>query len=186
MTFGFSLLTVGALMWLAGVRNTSIIGVLEGTLGGPGPGDRGFTAELSSAATSVLTGAGVAAVSGKLPKAGDLGKIEAKIQSEHPQLKAGIVTVLATIISFNPNAGIQIVSGYRPGDDGRHGEGRAVDIVSNNMPALARWIGKNFKRMLDEGIFNPDLSVDTHKKVPASFWGASTWEDHRDHIHLAV
>jgi hypothetical protein len=62
MTFGFALLTVGALMLLAGSRNVSVQDVLRGVVtGGPGPGEVGVAHRQSGA--SALTTLAVSATS---------------------------------------------------------------------------------------------------------------------------
>jgi hypothetical protein len=41
-------------------------------------------------------------------------------------------------------------------------------------------------RQLAELIHNPGCSVKDGHEVPHSFWGAATWEAHRNHVHFAV
>lgn len=70
-----------------------------------------------------------------------------------------------------------------------HGVGEAVDLATTpyskmNQPAI--WVGSTFGRALEEGIFNPSLSISDGQKVPSSFWGSGTWNAHADHIHVAA
>jgi hypothetical protein len=70
-----------------------------------------------------------------------------------------------------------------------HYRGLAADI-SGPAPAMeraSRYIrSSGVWHSLLEGIHNPGLSVKNGRMVPPGFWGARTWADHRDHIHLAA
>jgi hypothetical protein len=82
-------------------------------------------------------------------------------------------------------------SGVRSGDTGSlHSQGIAADIsgTPRAMMRAANYIKTSgIWRGLAEGIHKPaNLSVDEGKRVPASFWGARTWNDHVDHIHIAT
>jgi hypothetical protein len=70
-----------------------------------------------------------------------------------------------------------------------HYRGLAADI-SGTPTAMARASSylrrSGLTRALLEGIHNPGLSVKNGRPVPPSFWGAGTWADHGDHIHLAL
>jgi hypothetical protein len=77
--------------------------------------------------------------------------------------------------------------GHAPGS--YHYEGLAADVTgtTSNMARAVRYLKTSGAwRSLLEGIHNPGLSVKNGRSVPASFWGASTWGDHIDHIHLAM
>lgn len=70
-----------------------------------------------------------------------------------------------------------------------HYRGEAVDLAGSPgaMSGASAWIKQSgLYRSLLEGIHNPNLSVKFGKTVPPSFWGASTWAGHADHIHLAA
>jgi chemotaxis protein histidine kinase CheA len=73
--------------------------------------------------------------------------------------------------------------------DSYHYQGLAAD-VSGSPAAMARasryLMTSGIWKGLLEGIHNPNLSVKNGQRVPPSFWGASTWGDHLDHIHLAL
>jgi SLT domain-containing protein len=69
-----------------------------------------------------------------------------------------------------------------------HYKGEAVDLagtasVMNRAAAFAKRV---FGTQLLEGIHNPNLSIKNGKPVAPSFWGATTWAGHRNHIHLAL
>lgn len=85
-------------------------------------------------------------------------------------------------LSVSPQGGV------RPGDAGSfHSVGKAVDLVGSKMRAGAEWVKTSglYKTLL-EGIHNPNLSADSGKLVSSGFWGAGTWAEHKDHIHLAA
>jgi len=70
-----------------------------------------------------------------------------------------------------------------------HYQGLAADVSGTPlaMARASRYIqNSGIWRNLLEGIHNPGLSVKFGKHVPSSYWGASTWADHMDHIHLAI
>jgi hypothetical protein len=89
--------------------------------------------------------------------------------------------------------GLQTTSGYRTsmplGHPDLHNRGLAADISGTPaaMTRAVRYIrSSGISRQLLEGIHNPGLSVKNGQNKPSSFWGASTWADHMDHIHLAT
>lgn len=71
-----------------------------------------------------------------------------------------------------------------------HYLGEAVDMASGNygyMNRAAQWIvNSGLYKSLTEGIHNPGLSVKFGKSVAPSFWGATTWAEHANHIHMAI
>jgi hypothetical protein len=67
-----------------------------------------------------------------------------------------------------------------------HYRGAAVDLAGGDMNAAAAWIGQRYGSRLAEGIHNPNLSVKGGRSVSPSFWGAQTWADHANHIHVAA
>jgi hypothetical protein len=84
--------------------------------------------------------------------------------------------------------GLHKTSGIRAGDTGSfHSVGKAVDVAGTRMREAAGWVKSSglYKTLL-EGIHNPNLSADSGKLVSSGFWGAETWADHKDHIHLAA
>jgi hypothetical protein len=78
----------------------------------------------------------------------------------------------------------------RPGSSSLHNLGIAADIsgTPRAMMRAANYIKTSgIWRSLAEGIHKPaNLSVDNGRRVPSSFWGAATWNDHVDHIHIAA
>lgn len=90
---------------------------------------------------------------------------------------------------LNSRFGLSTTSGFRPGDDGFHGSNQARDLGGSSSAmarASAYIMSSGLWRHLAEGIHNPGLSVDSGQQVSPSFWGASTWADHIDHIHIAI
>ena len=72
-----------------------------------------------------------------------------------------------------------------------HDAGKAIDIVGSGaqMKRAAQLIMSNFGTKIAELIHNPGFSVKNGKKVPPSFWGASTWANHGPrnwHVHWAM
>jgi hypothetical protein len=55
-----------------------------------------------------------------------------------------------------------------------------------NMARFSQWVEANYLRQLAEVIHNPTSSVKNGRRVPPSFWGAKTWEAHRNHVHLGI
>ena len=89
--------------------------------------------------------------------------------------------------------GLVTTSGYRTsmpmGHPDYHNVGLAADISGSPqaMDRAVRFIrNSGLWRGLVEGIHNPGLSVKNGQMVPPSFWGASTWAAHANHIHLAL
>jgi hypothetical protein len=70
-----------------------------------------------------------------------------------------------------------------------HYLGRACDVASGDyalMNRAAKWINDNMLSVLTEGIHNPGLSIKNGARVDPSYWGAATWAEHQNHIHVAV
>lgn len=65
---------------------------------------------------------------------------------------------------------------------------RAADISGNetNMRRFGAWVSNTYGPRLAELIHNPGSSVKNGRHVPSSYWGAKTWEAHRNHVHLAI
>lgn len=96
------------------------------------------------------------------------------------------------------------MAGFKVGKQKNTPLGRAFDVYidrpASNVPrvkasfgsraSLAVYIRNNFTPYLTQGIYNrgiegKNLSVANGKSVPASHWGTSVWNDHKDHIHIA-
>lgn len=111
--------------------------------------------------------------------------IVSNLAQQHPELKQGVRDVVAVILTRFPS--LTITSTLRPQSAGSyHAVGRACDLAGANMDTIGAWIAKELGSRLVEGIHNPTLSVKDGKAVPTSFWGASTWAGHVDHVHVAV
>lgn len=68
-----------------------------------------------------------------------------------------------------------------------HYQGRAADLADwGTQDAAAAWIAANLQAKLAEGIHNPGLSVKNGARVSSSVWGAVTWDEHKNHIHVAA
>jgi hypothetical protein len=69
-----------------------------------------------------------------------------------------------------------------------HYQGRAIDVSGpeGTMQAFASWVRTNYGARILELIHNPGFSMKNGKDVPPSFWGASTWAAHRNHVHVAI
>lgn len=194
MTFGFFLLTAGFLLLDSGWKGTTPIQVLRGLSAGPGP--RGPITQTGKGLASAVTGSAPPGVMGPIGtgqgeaviKKGGQKKAEQSLKKSHPELKPGIRTVAAVVLSVWPGLSITSTTGGTHADGSYHYKGRAVDIGGDaqEMNKAAQWIGTYLTKTLSEGIHNPNLSVDGKKKVDPSFWGSETWSAHLDHIHLAV
>jgi hypothetical protein len=78
---------------------------------------------------------------------------------------------------------IPYVKGFAPL---KHVSGNAQDRLD-----CALYIRDHLTPYLTEGIFNSgkrgyNLSVKDGESVSASFWGDYVWEEHRNHIHIAI
>lgn len=82
--------------------------------------------------------------------------------------------------------GLVKTSGYRPGDPGYHGIGRAIDLSNGTGPTpqmmmAAQFLARVFGRHLKELIYTPlGWSIKNGKKVPAY-----AKENHYNHVHVA-
>lgn len=111
----------------------------------------------------------------------------------HPQPNDNISKVAATVIAKYPRLLVTSSTDHsRLSTNGLvslHVSGQAVDLAVNDaayMLQAADWCKTNLKSILTEGIHNPNLSIKDMKSVAPSFWGAQTWAEHTNHIHLAV
>lgn len=191
MTFGFALLTAGTVLVYSGWTNSSIPDVLNGLAVRKGGAGGGFVSLLMAPAQGVKEGVTPNSGGGEsLPGApkGKPAKRERELQKSNPELKPGIRTVAAIVLTRFPGLTITSTTGGTHASNSFHYKGRAVDIGGSQaeMDKAARWIKKYLTKSLEEGIHNPGLSVDSKKQVPSSFWGSETWAAHHDHIHLAV
>jgi hypothetical protein len=87
--------------------------------------------------------------------------------------------------------GVILTSGYRPGDPGYHGKGRAADLGwagndARHLAAINRfWFdtyGSQLKELIYDGPF--DDRPDIKNGVPHTY-DAATRADHRTHVHTA-
>lgn len=125
---------------------------------------------------------------------------------EHPQLteeatatNAGLLVQLCS--AAEQHYGLRVAECDAPGAPARwgpvhrvHATGslhyahRAADISGNetNMRRFGAWASDTYGPRLAELIHNPGSSVKNGRHVPSTFWGAATWNAHRNHVHLAI
>jgi hypothetical protein len=107
----------------------------------------------------------------------------------HPELKPGIAAVMREVLQRYPQLRVTATTGGGHATHSFHYQGRAVDLATSNygeMDEIGRWIANNLTAKLAEGIHNPTLSVRNRARASQTIWGAETWANHRNHIHLAV
>jgi len=101
---------------------------------------------------------------------------------------AGIRNAALAVLKRFPQLMVTSTTGGGHAANSYHYRGMAVDIggAVDVMRRAAAYIKRSMGASLTEGIHNPNLSVKDGKSVPSSFWGATTWANHANHIHLAV
>ena len=112
--------------------------------------------------------------------------------SGHPELHPGVSQVANAIRHKWPVLRIGSTTGGTHAANSLHYRGEAVDLfvpysnpqAQRDMDRAAAWIAQHMTHALSEGIHNPGLSVKDGRTVPPSFWGATVWEQHRNHIHI--
>jgi hypothetical protein len=115
--------------------------------------------------------------------------IQANGVAGHPELHPGISRAVAAVLGMFPGLKITSTTGGTHAGGSYHYLGEAADVAgdSGTMFRAASWIGSSgLARQLTEGIHNPNLSVKYGHNVPSSYWGAATWGQHLNHIHMAV
>lgn len=65
---------------------------------------------------------------------------------------------------------------------------RAADISGTEqaMRRFSDWTLRKHTQDMAELIHNPGASVKNGKVVPPLFWGSTTWEAHRNHVHFGI
>lgn len=103
-------------------------------------------------------------------------------------LQPGISKATSAVLKKFPGLSVTSTTGGTHAAGSYHYKGQAVDIGGDSatMNRAAAWIKGAMGKRLTEGIHNPNLSIKGGQNVPSSFWGASTWANHANHIHLAV
>lgn len=92
-------------------------------------------------------------------------------------------------LAMGLSGGLGPGQGFRPGDDGWHGLGRALDNSGPpaKMMAFAQMMAAKYGGKLLELIYTPlGFGIKNGKRVPLSFWGPATNADHFDHVHVAL
>lgn len=92
-------------------------------------------------------------------------------------------------LSMGLSGGQGLGQGYRPGDDGYHGIGRATDHsgAAGAMMRFAQTVAALAGSRLKELIHTPlGWGIKNGARVPLSFWGSAVNADHYDHVHVAM
>lgn len=85
--------------------------------------------------------------------------------------------------------GLGVTSGFRRGDPGWHGKNRARDYggSAGAMLTFARTVGTMFGPRLLELIHSPlGWGIKNGRRVPARWFGDDVYQDHFDHVHVAM
>jgi hypothetical protein len=106
-------------------------------------------------------------------------------------LQSGIRNLAAYVMDKFPGLSVSSTTGGTHAANSLHYSGQAVDLEHGSsfgyLNKASEWIkSSGLYQALAEGIHNPNLSVKDGKLVSSGFWGATTWADHIDHIHLGV
>jgi hypothetical protein len=97
---------------------------------------------------------------------------------------------LGALESIGNRMGLLTTSGYRPGDDGWHGQNRARDLSGSAglMMQYAKLLFSRFGSRLLELIYTP-MGIGIKNGQPVniqSFYGPAVAADHYDHVHVAL
>lgn len=186
MTFGFALLTVGAVWLLAGARNQTVIEVLEGAIKGktPGPGERGVNTSFGGGnGSSEFTSLGGSGGGGE-----SLGEvIKGKTQAQRIAMLRKLIDVIPGLsIGEGPGFG-----GAAPGvhtSTSYHYKGLAYDINADSsskgeiatLKYVFHLLPKLFPGEIAELFFDPiGYYYDGGKKVTGAIG------EHTDHLHVS-
>lgn len=111
----------------------------------------------------------------------------------HPELHQGVRSAAEEVLSKFPGLMVTATTNGHHAKNSLHYSGQAIDLAAAMTPAgialmntAAGWAGRNIGGGLAEGIHNPNLSIQSGKNVDPSNWGAATWQEHLNHIHLGV
>lgn len=106
----------------------------------------------------------------------------------HPEVHRGVATLVNLIRARWPQLQITSTTGGHHAPGSYHYKGEAVDLATGDtsyMHEAATWTHSHLERYLTEGIHNTGLSVKDGHAVDPSFWGATVWAEHANHIHVA-
>jgi hypothetical protein len=179
---------------LPGTGTLDTVPVIGGGYGAPGEAiinrwtERGIDADLAAAGKPTVDQRIRRETTPHYAAAGRLaGGGAPSVASSHPELHAGIAAAVQAVLNRFPLM-ITSTTGGGHAKGSYHYLGEAADLAGPPalMNSAAAWIGQNMGGSLTEGIHNPNLSVKFGHNVPSSYWGASTWAAHANHIHLAV
>jgi hypothetical protein len=138
--------------------------------------------------TSALNKINSTLISNQMQTNSRLSKLEAKFTT--PGMTGGLGGAAAGgVDAFTPIAqryGLQMTSGYRPGDPGWHGANRARDFSNGTGPTpqmmqFAQYLASSYGANLKELIYTPlGFSIKNGQKVPPYAQGS-----HYNHVHVA-
>lgn len=102
---------------------------------------------------------------------------------ESGNVPEGVNPVLGGIASMGRAAGLQITSGLRPGDDGLHGSGRALDFSNGSSPTPQ--MDSFFKQMEPIAARNPGMEL-IYKNTEWDHGKKGNYapNDHFNHVHV--
>jgi hypothetical protein len=177
MTFGFALLLLGMLAVRAGYKGNTLLQEMKDLVGPPdkkagdvavGPGEAAYNASMDKA-EAIMT---------------ELFSTSGKPTGTGGTLGTGGIT-LGKAEEIARRFGLSVSSGFRPGDDGCHGQNKARDFSGGSKDAMmrfAKFMVENYGKELGELIYTPlGYSIDKGNKT--SPIAAS---DHYDHVHVAI
>lgn len=177
----FGLLTVGGIMVYSGLHGTSIMETLSGSVGAtlnPGGGTALDQQPTETPSEKVVGGLD------NLPGGTGFNIHTAAFEAHQMGLK---------VDEFGPSIGQKFSdadTGVHPvhAANSCHYKGKAFDAVGTGlqMNNFALSMATEHKPQLSELIHNPGFSIKDGKDVPPSFWGTVVWNQHRNHVHIAV
>jgi hypothetical protein len=103
-------------------------------------------------------------------------------------LQQGIAHGVQAVLAHFPGLSVTSTTGAGHASGSYHYRGMAADLGGAGplMNRAASWIGSTMGASLLEGIHNPNLSIKNGQVVPPGSWGAKTWAQHANHIHMAM
>jgi hypothetical protein len=106
----------------------------------------------------------------------------------YPMPHGDIATLADQVLSTFPGLSVTSTTRGTHARHSYHGLGMAVDIGGNPalMQSAGAWIAATMGGKLLEGIHNSSLSIKDGKAVKPGYWGAPTWAQHLNHIHIAA
>lgn len=123
-------------------------------------------------------------------RAGGSGGLIANLYGRPSNITGQLRALIAQVEKFWPQLIVTATTNGSHASGSYHYKGEAVDMASGSMDYMrkaAQWVSSSgMYKSLAEGIHNPNLSVKFGRQVAPSYWGASTWANHANHLHLAI